>query len=214
VRTADPVTLSGGLWSGWDYESWFNTAVTYEATTGANSVTSSAVTLTVNASWLRHPGIPALSAAVTIHAQPALTRPINRAVLTPIGRTYPVVVTDIRRTATGTITFRTDSLEQTAALVDLLSDGTPLLLDVPSAWRWGIEHAYLAIADVTTSRWAEANASIEYRLFECPFEIVDRPAGGQVSVVNYATLAAGYGTYTAVLGNFATYNTVLTTSPL
>src|ERR1044071_225891 len=64
VRLAEPATLVGSLWTGYDYESFFEAASIYTATTAGGSVSSAPVTLDVTDTWLRHPGVPTLSRKV------------------------------------------------------------------------------------------------------------------------------------------------------
>jgi len=214
VRLAEPATLDGsGSWVGYDYESWFGSSTTYTATTAAGSLTSSAVTLNVADVWLRHPGVPSLSQLVDFQGEGQPVRAVTQAVLQPLGRATPVVVSDGQRKAkTGTITLRTKNDTEHAALLGLVDDVTPLLLDVPPAKLFGADltHQYLALGDLTQNRLREDYYPHPWRIWTAPYIVVGRPAGGIQSQRTYATVLAAQATYQAVLTRYATYTAVLT----
>ncbi|WP_416906224.1 hypothetical protein [Micromonospora echinospora] len=108
VRLAEPAALIGGLWTGYDYESWLGQPATYSATVDATTITSGPVTVAVDAAWLRHPGVPSLSMRVNFEGAGEPVRPIQQTVHEPLGRQHPIVVTDgRRRSARSTLTLRT-----------------------------------------------------------------------------------------------------------
>jgi hypothetical protein len=156
VRLADPVTLDGsGSAVLYDYESWFGSSMTYTATTAGGSITSSAVTLDVADIWLRHPGVPSLSQKVDFQGEGSPVRSVNQAVLEPLGRATPIVVSDgQRKSKRGDLTLRTKNDTEHGALLGLLDDVTALLLDVPPGKLFGADltHQYLAIGDLTQAR--------------------------------------------------------------
>lgn len=216
VRLAEPATLDGsGSWVGYDYESWFGSSTTYTATTGAGSITSSAMTLSVADVWLRHPGVPALSCLVDFQGDGTPVRSVVQAVLEPLGRTNPIVVSDgQRKSKRGEITLRTKSDAEHDALLALVDDVTPLLLDVPPAKAFGADltHQYLAIGDLTQSRLRPDYYPHPWRIWTAPYIVVGRPAGGIQSQRTYATVLAEAATYQAVLTARATYTALLTGS--
>lgn len=209
VRTADPATLSGGIWVGYDYESWFGESTVYTATVGATTITSSAVSLDVDTSWLRHPGIPSLSQPVELAGDGSPVRAATRAVLQPQGRQYPVVVSDGRRKApASTLKLRTYELADKAALLALFDDVSVLLLDVPPALAWGITHQYMSFGDLTEDRLVVPRPDNPWREWSAPYNIVDRPPGGIQSQRTYADLLV-YPTYLALDAAYATYADML-----
>jgi hypothetical protein len=215
VRLGDPAALSGGAWTGYDYESWFGRPTVWEATTAPGIVqATAAVTLDVTEVWLRHPGVPALSVRLEIAGEPEATYALNRALLAPQGRTFPIVYTDGRRKAkTSTMQVYTWSLDESAALLGVLSDGQVVLLDVPSSLRWGIEHQYMAVADLTESRSAPEVAEFGGRTWSLPYDVVDQPAGGQQAQWTWDDLVAAYATWDDVVAAYATWGDVLANRP-
>jgi hypothetical protein len=214
VRLAEPVTLDGtGSAVLYDYESWFGSSTTYTATTAGGSITSSAVILDVGAVWLRHPGIPSLSRKIDFHGEGDPVRAVNQAVLQPLGRSTPVVLSDGQRKAkTGTITIWTASDTEHANLLGLLDDLSVLLLDVPPSWEFGADltHQYLSIGDVTMQRRIEGYYVDPNRIWTAPYIVVGRSAGGVQSQRTWATVLAAYATWQDVRTRYATWTDVLT----
>lgn len=211
VRLAEPATLVGGIWTGFDYESWFGDASTYTAVTGGGSITTVPVTLAVLTPWLRHPGVPSLSAPVDFQGDGEPVRAVSQAVLEPIGRRDPIVVSDgRRRSKRGTMTVRTETLAEVQALLDLLDDVSILLLDIPPEAGYGITHEYRSIGDLTESRFRPDYYPHPWRIWTAPYIVVDRPAGGQQSERTYDTVLAEFSTYSAVKNAYDTYTDLLT----
>lgn len=214
VRLGEPATLDGsGSWVGYDYESWFGQPTYYEAITSGGTISTGAVSLDVTDVWLRHPGIPSLSLQIDFQGDGAPVRPVNQAVLEPLGRTYPVVVSDGRRKAKrGEITIRTKSDAELTALAALVDDVTPLLLDVPPSKGYGVDlqHQYLAIGDITQSRLRPDYYPHPWRIWTASYIVVGRPAGDLQSERTYATLVIDHATYQELVTTYATYTELLT----
>jgi hypothetical protein len=211
VRLAEPAPIIGDVWVGYDYEPWFDQPVMYTATAGSTAANSAEITLVVNQTWLRHPGIPSLSMVVDVQGDGEPVRRVNRAVLEPLGRRTPIVVTDGRRKAkTSTITFRTYSQAEVDALLAITDDVSVLLLNVPPAWGWGIVHQYMALGDLTETRTAPTAAWLPGRLWTAPYAVVDRPAGGLQSQRTYADVLTEAATYQDLRTTYDTYSDLLT----
>jgi hypothetical protein len=214
VRLAEPATLDGsGSWVGYDYESWFGQWTRYTATSAAGSITTSTLSLDVTDVWLRHPGIPSLSMQVDFQGDGAPVRPVVQAVLEPLGRNFPVVVSDGRRKAKrGEITLRTKSDAEHTALLALVDDAVPLLLDVPPGKGFGADltHQYLAIGDLTQSRLRPDYYKDTWRIWTAPYIVVGRPAGGIQAERTYADVLAAHGTYQDLIATYGTYTELLT----
>lgn len=87
--------------------------------------------------WLKHPTQPELNLAVVIRSQPGHTRSSRRGVMHPLGRKFPIVITDTRTSDEGEVVFRLASATARAALDDLLDAVTgPLLLEGPVDAEW------------------------------------------------------------------------------
>lgn len=208
IRTADPAALSGGLWVGYDYESWFGQSTVYQATVSGTTIESSPVTLTVDRAWLRHPGVPSLSMVADISGDASRVHAANRAVLEPLGRAYPIVVTDGQRKApVSSLTLETDTLLQRQALLDLVADCAVLLLDVPPAWASGLDHQYVSLGDITEDR-VNRRKDVAWRRYTVPYDVVDAPAGGLQAQRTYADLLV-YSTYADLDAAYATYTDML-----
>jgi hypothetical protein len=214
VRLAEPAELDGsGSAVLYDYESWFGGATTYTATTTTGAVTSTSVTLDVEDAWLRHPGVPSLSQTVDFQGEGKPVRPVTQAVLEPLGRSTPVVVSDgQRKSKRGDLTLRTKNDAEHIALLALLDDVTPLLLDIPASYSYGtdLRHQYLAIGDLTQNRLMEDYYPHPWRIWTAPYIAVGRPAGGIQAQRTYATVLAAGATYQGTLTRHATYTALLT----
>jgi hypothetical protein len=216
VRLAEPAALAAGLWQGYDYESPFGQAVTYEATsvTPAGAVTSSSVTLNVTVPWLRHPGIPTLSVPVPTDSfrkdsLASRARATSRAVFTPLGRETPIVVTSgVRSTPQTDMTLRTDTDAERDALWALLATEAVVLLDIPPGLSWGVTHEFISVGDVVESRVADWGSHAS-RWFSLPYLVVDRPAGGLQAQFTYADVLADHATYALVRSRYNTYSDLL-----
>jgi hypothetical protein len=203
VRGAEPVTLISGGAVLYDYEAPFDVAVTYRATSPQDSttvVTSSPVTLASNGrTWLRHPGRPILNRAVVVHSRDDATRPATgRGVFPVIGRSRPIVVSQVRGSEDGTVRLLTTTAQQRTDLYALLADGSSLLLTAPPGRGWGSQ--YISVGDVSESRPNRIDTD-EYRIISLPYTVVDRPAG--------PTSGGTDDTFAAVLAHYATFADVL-----
>ena len=137
---------------------------------------SSSATITVGEPWLLDPLVPARNRRVRLNeaAIPTLARPIARGVHRVLGRSAPIVTSDLRSTVEGAATFLLLDADELADLVDLLAPGTTLLLRTPASFGFG--NRYLAIGDVEEAR-PNARAQSSTRLVTAAFVEVDPPAG-------------------------------------
>ena len=211
VRLAEPAVLLDGAWVGYDYESRFGYATTYTATTAGGSITSDPATLDAAQAWLRHPGVPGLSIPVRIHGDDDPVREVNRSVKRPLGRRYPIVVTDGRRRAkTAVLTIRTETLDEADALLAIMDDTAVLLLNTPPAWGWGrdLEHQYVSFGDLKEQRLSTPDDP--WRHFIAAYDVVGRPAGGQQAQHTYADVLIEAASYQDLLGLYGSYADLLT----
>lgn len=213
VRTTDgnPLTLStsGSNRVGlvYDYEAPYGQAVTYSTLESPGTV-SAAVTVDETRPWLVHPGIPALSLPIRVGTLGSRSRKVQRGVHFPMGRKFPVVVTDgSRKAAEYQLTLVSLDDAESAALEELLDDAAPLLLNVPVAKGWRLTFEYVAVGDVEEERPSRI-ASESLRSWVLLLTVIDRPAGGTqaqrtyvdlLSFGSYADLQAAYADYSAVL---------------
>lgn len=215
VRLAEPAALDGsGAWTGYDYESFFEAPFTYTAVVGGGgTLTSSSLSLDVPAVWLRHPGVPDLSMPIDFQGEGEPIRPVVQAVLEPLNRAFPIVVTDGRRRAKrGTITIRTADAAEEDELLNLLADTSILLLDIPPTSKtYNMDpHQYLSLGDLTENRQRADYYPWPRKIWTAPYIVVDRPAGGLQAEITWDTVLANYSTWNQVKTTFDTWNDVLT----
>lgn len=213
VRTQDgnPLTLttSGinkvGLL--YDYEMPYGAIVQY---TTAEDPTSSSGDVLVPSSrpWLVHPGVPELSQQITISEISARVRKVTRSVLYPMGRAAPLVQTDgTRKVAEYTLSLLTMTDGDRENLEELLSDGGPLLLNVPAANPWGMPTEYVSAGDVTESRVVRFLGE-PARVWELPLTVIERPSGGSQSERTLIDLLA-FPTLDSLMATYATFTDLL-----
>jgi hypothetical protein len=105
--------------------------------------------------WLKHPTRPSLNLAVPrarVTSQPGHKRPIAQGVHRVLGRSDPIVTTDVRSSAEGEIAFETEGDEQ-EALEALLSSGVALLIQAPPGDGW--PDRWCSLADLDSDRLAD-----------------------------------------------------------
>jgi hypothetical protein len=213
VRTSDggPLQLvtsgSNRVATVYDYEAPYGLPVTYSTLEYPSGV-SATVTLAVTVPWLVHIGVPARSQKVTIRELAARTRTVNRGVFEPMGRANPVIVTDGRRKgATSKLQLWTDTDAGRRAMDTLLDDASVLFLNLPASKTWGMDSSYIAVGDFTETRLTRLLAHQD-RVWDLPFNVVDRPVGGQQATYVWADVLAKYPTWQALIDANATWAAV------
>jgi hypothetical protein len=208
VRTADgnPLPITGGTATIWDYEAPFGAAVTYSSVE-VPSVSTSPVTLAVSQVWLIHPGIPALS--VPLDLLPATlqdeTFSSKQGVFYVMGDPYPVVITDgSRKASVSQLVVSTATLDELSALEALLADGSPLFLNVPADQGIGFDAQYISVGDMKVGRLTDVVID-SYRSVTLPFVVTRRPVGGSTSTRTYAVVEGAYATYASAEAAYSTY---------
>lgn len=201
VRNGDPLTISGGIATSSDYEAATDTPFTWEArstTTGLALATSGSATLDSGGLvWLGHPGKPTLNRTFTVKGLTPGTRPARAGTYGVIGKRLPVVRTMRRGGPAGVLKLKLTTAAEWTVLCDLIDDGYPLLLRLPSGWVFSA--AYLAIGDVEPEQ-PSGIATDPLMNVTLPWVQVDRPTGlaqagpGQT----WADVAAVYATWSAV----------------
>lgn len=212
VRGAEPATLSGGLWFGDDYESWLGQDATYSATDGTTSVDSTTVSVDVDdVPWLRHPQRPALSMVVEpLPPLQARTHTLPRAVFRPLGREFPVVLTDgTRKAPSSAIAFATFTEEEAEEFRALFGDGAVLLMDVPVAYGLGFTHQYLSFGDLVEARFEPRYGPNPRRTWTAPYDAVDRTEGALQPIRTYADLLQEFSTYEQARVGYTDYADLL-----
>lgn len=78
--------------------------------------------------WLKHPHRPDLNIHLNIHSFPGVTRASRNGAFQPLGAQHQIIVSDTRGPLVGTVTLRTDTAVERAALDALLDEAATLLL--------------------------------------------------------------------------------------
>jgi hypothetical protein len=200
VRNAEPAPLIVGQWLGQDYEAPLDVDFYYRATSpdvpGVELLSRTYSIPALDRSMLKHPGRPALNASVRIGAAPNMTRPVTQGVFEVLGRTTPVAVSMRRSAARGELQVVTLDEDERDALLLLLDDGTPLLLQTPSGY--GVGNIYVAVGELSEERVTGLGAEWARR-WTLPFVVVDRPVGEALAVGNtWADVLASYTSWDAM----------------
>lgn len=210
IRLANPATLDGGTWLGYDYEAPFQQIVTYQAT-ATLTVTSDPVVLDVSQPWLIHPGIPDLSQPIQLTGVPQKSRATNQGVHNVLGRRTPIIITDgARRAPTFDLMLHTDNADQEDALNELLDDASVLLLQIAypgvtkTSYQWvGIDNAQ---AQSLTDIWQD-NDTLQWTL-SCTE--TDYPDGLLQAQRTLADVASEFATLGDLANNYATLRDIIT----
>jgi hypothetical protein len=101
-----------------------------------------------------------------------------------VNRAHPMVVAQTRKGIRSTLVLVSRRLEDITALRTLLSTGTPLILELPTIYGWGIEtfgQDWVQFGDVTMSRLG-IDMRKPYRTWSMPLVVLDPdvayPSGG------------------------------------
>jgi len=197
VRTSDgnPLPVSGGAATIFDYEPPYGQGLTYS--TDISGGPTATAELDVDRPWLVHPGIPSRSMTFRQMAGSLASEvwDIDQGVFQVLARSTPIVTTGGARMApAGTLLLGVSSAEELATLKLLLSDGAPLLLNVPPSLGWGVDSSYIAIGRVEMARPIQV-LTASWRTLSLPYQVVARPAGGTRSGLLWSDVAATYATW-------------------
>lgn len=211
VRSADPATLTGGAWVGFDYEAPFGALVSYVADDGAgNLYTAGPVELDVQTPWLIHPGIASLSMSITVAKVGDRTRTVNRGVHQPLGRATPIPITDgVRHAPTFDLTVRTTGVTEEDALLNLLADAETLLLQINYSGVDRVIYDWVSIGDVGDSYLVDWLGS-QWDVWTLPCTVTDAPAGELQTQRTWAQLVAEFDTWADVVAAYASWRDVVT----
>lgn len=212
VRSATNISTGGaGTMAFFDYECPLEVDVTYTLTPNTGSpVTSGLVYVWTNDQgsiyWLKNVASASQNVTVNVASMSDVSRKAR--VLgryDVLGRANPVVVSDVRGGREGAFSLFTETLEEAAAVRDLLSTGFVLFLQCPR--RVNFPDMYFVAGDATET-WLTAMG--EERMFEVPFTEVDAPTDDLVAVgANSWALVVQFGTWNNLKNKRATWLDVL-----
>ncbi len=115
-----------------------------------------------------------------------------------------------RKADTFTLVLRTDGQTELDALKAILSDLSPLLLNVPADTGWvDLSTAYIAVGDLSRAN-PGGFLAFQQRFWSLPCSVVDRPTGGAQSFNTYAYSLSLYPTYADRKAAHATYGEAFT----
>lgn len=100
--------------------------------------------------WLTHPMSSSAPLRVDLRSVPVLEHSIEQGMYYPIGGTRAIVVSGRRRQPSTDLVFNAVSFAERDALLDLASDGLPLLLRAPA--RYGYSDTWWSLADIIEDR--------------------------------------------------------------
>ncbi len=202
VRAANPVRPLGGTAFAYDYEVPLGVATRYEAHNGTSTITSTPVTVSTDRVWLKNPGRPGLNLPVRLAEIPARERPRRQVVFEPLGRSDPIVVSDVLSTARGRVRFVTLTDTEADSLLRSLDSTTVALLQIPGN-RFASRYLVLGRtteAPVAGKRWVQSTS------WDTEWIEVAYPPGGQFGDLNsYAAVREAYPTYAALRAGEANY---------
>lgn len=184
VRTTELEGRMSSSGTVWDYESGNGVSVIYRARAvhlDANGIAYSAWSSSTSPTswsstekaWLKHPFYPARNILVTLVSYSNRTTEARASVLQPLGAAKAVALWDLRGTPTGEIKLVALTEQERDDLEELLSDGSPLLLQVPGQAepdRW------LAIGNAVRERVVDKSYQDE-AYATLAWSEIDRPIG-------------------------------------
>jgi hypothetical protein len=168
---------------------------------------------------LTDPMLPSLNTWFTLQLISELSYESRNVSYTVLNRHAPVVLSQVRSTATGSLTLLLKTLNERQRLMDLVATGRTLLLRNPDP-AYPESDWYLAIGNVTESRIAPDHR-LAYRVFTLEFAVVDRPSGPIATrpKVTWDAVIAAYTSWgpalapNSVLANVKTWDELIHTQP-
>lgn len=204
----------GGVINGIDHEALFATSLSYVAKAYGVSgnllatSTAAAVTLatpTTGDAWLKSLSTPSASLSLDAIAANELewSRDISESRIQVIGRPDPIVIQDVRRYGTATISFITESAAKAAALDALLTLPGPFLLQMP---RVGEPDRYVTVGPSSSRLLNPYDLTHPTRVWPLPLTQVTRPPviGWSVTIPGktYADSTAAFPLYSNRTGTY------------
>lgn len=179
VRTSDGLPLPvNGTATVVDYEAPIGRPVSYQA--GITDALSDPVVLDVTVPWLVHLARHELSVPLTLRPGTLQqeTRALSVGTFYPVGRSRPITVTDgARRSVSSSLVAMTEDEAALQRFLDLLADGSVLMLNLPTSMATQFPACYIQVDDLTVARW-DPSVIDANRDLTLPFVVVDPPVSG------------------------------------
>ncbi|WBQ02939.1 hypothetical protein [Kribbella sp. CA-293567] len=211
VRGGSTVTVASQNARVDDYEWTPGVLTTYRVTSyDVTDVQQAQFTTTITQDlpgvWLKVPAAPYLNRAVTVSTRTEIGRRSRGGVFDVVGRTFPVLVGDVRSGREFGLRIRTESPSDERDLDYLFASGEVLYLQAPAAMDQ-FPIGYYAAGDVkwTLPTERERRTFPQRRYWDVPLTEVAAPGPAVVgSTYTCASVLADYATVTALLAANAT----------
>lgn len=200
--TPDPVVV-------YDYEAPLGVPLTYALTDDAGTVQADTY-IAADTAWLCHPSLAYLNRPVSVEAQTDSTWEGTGTEFDVLGSPYPLVLTSVRNSRSGTLQLIVAVGTERFDLMNLLADGSLLLLRSPCA-------------SVDDSRWLHIRSvreeplgdGAEYRRWTLDYRVGSRPPGGVLLDPSwtYDSLPPLHATYGDLASAFSDYYALRTHVP-
>jgi hypothetical protein len=214
VRGATNIAVSGASTElVVDYECPLDTSITYRAYLDANDpVVSSPATIVTDGRtfWLKDVVLGAFSTKVNIQSMSDVSRPaVILGKFNVIGRSRPIIVTDVRSGREGTMTLTGVTHVDNLNIANIIASGNTLLLQCPGSANF--PDMYFQAGDVTES-WNGAPSYTTIHTWSIPFTETDPPAQSAISLdFNSWLLVTQFTTWQTVLNDRTDWTEVFTT---
>lgn len=208
VRSANGIPFAqGGVY--YDHEAPIRRACTYTAfvhnsdgTLWAESNEDSCYWDT-DQDWIKDPGLPARDMRMTVESMPTYEYDSPVGIFPVMGRPAPVVVTDVRHSATGEVNIITQQAQDRDQLHLLTSTGHVLLLQTPP--ERGVGNMYVALQKTTEQRVVRKGVE-DARLWTLQYVEVDEPSGaGVAGGTTWSDVVASYDSWSDTLLHESTW---------
>lgn len=206
VRGATRADTYGSIYVNYDHEAPPSVACLWRAR-GTRTVAevdsvgdwtvSDPVSWTATGTWLKSPADPTVAGQTRFTVMPAPNRARTTGVFEVLGRSDYVVVTDVRRTQSGTLEFTTMTAAEADELLTLLEE-TTLLIQSPAAHGFG--QRYVVVGGVSEARRSRS-AQVAVKSWTAEYWEIARPADTGVVWVGgtWDSVVASYSSWTAVI---------------
>lgn len=159
-------------------------------------VETTTITPTLASTWIKNPSRPALNTTVTVTNISDVSRKARSGTFDVIGRTMPVVVSDVMSSRALSITLMVSGLEEANELDGRLAAGDPVFIQAPTA-NAAVPTLYATVTGYKVRKTAMRGLR---RFFDLDLIEVAAPA---------STVYGDTYVYADVVNDFASYNDVL-----
>ncbi|WP_329068997.1 hypothetical protein [Amycolatopsis sp. NBC_01480] len=163
---------------------------------------SATITPVLDQAWLKNPRRPSLNTPVTITEVGDITRQARSGTFDVIGRTMPVVVSDVMSSRSLPITIMAGDLDAADELETRLAAGDPVFLQAPEAAS-AVPTLYATVRQLTASKSSHRGRR---RFYALDLTEVAAPASTVYgATITYADLPGLYATYDAMAAAVSSY---------